>query len=67
MKYMLFAWNDYEASGGMNDFRGLFNTIEEAETHYSQIPKYSWSKTKLCEYGQGQVYCATSLQKVKDL
>jgi hypothetical protein len=65
MKYMLFAWADYEANGGMNDFRGLFNSVKEAEKHYTQIP--AWPKSKLCDYGKGQIYCATSLQKVKDL
>ena len=31
MKYILFAWDDYGASGGMNDLMDLYETVEEAE------------------------------------
>lgn len=28
-RYWLFAFNDYEAAGGMDDLKGRFDTIEE--------------------------------------
>jgi hypothetical protein len=63
MKYMLFAWEDYEAGGGMKDFVGLFDTVDAAEERFVEgnfregYNRFQW----------GHIYCATSLQKVKDL
>lgn len=37
MKYMLFAGSTYYARGGMNDYYGLFNTVEEAVANVDNI------------------------------
>lgn len=37
MKYMLFAGSTFHARGGMNDFYGLFNSVEEAEAFSPSI------------------------------
>ncbi len=62
MKYMLFAWYDHEAQGGMNDMRGLFNTVEEAEAQFLHgITVHRF------QYDSGQIVNATSLQVEKEL
>ncbi len=32
-RYWLFTWDDYYPSGGMNDYRSSFHTVEEAKTY----------------------------------
>lgn len=60
MKYMLFAYDSCWPSGGMNDFEGLFNSIQEAERYFVME-----------EGGQcwelGQIVNATSLVVEKEL
>lgn len=34
-RYWLFLWPEYEASGGLGDFQGSFDTLEGAITTYT--------------------------------
>ena len=48
--------------GGMNDMRGLFNTVEEAEAQFLHgITVHRF------QYDSGQIVNATSLQVEKEL
>lgn len=60
MKYMLFAGSTFYARGGMNDFYGLFDTVEAAENHLPSI-KLDYHDTP----DWYQVVNATSLEVVK--
>lgn len=40
MYYLLFAGSDYYPSGGWDDFRGSFKTIEEAKAAAAEIKSY---------------------------
>ena len=73
MKHMLFAWFDYYPSGGMNDFKGLFNTVKEAEAEFKMglIPLYAENMQDAedyrISYNHGQIVNATSLKVEKEL
>jgi hypothetical protein len=44
-KYLLFAGENYYPKGGMNDFKGSFDTVEESENEYytNEVQRYnSW-------------------------
>lgn len=41
-KYILFAGSHYYPEGGMNDYRGTFNSIEEAKSHFTTVKKSFW-------------------------
>jgi len=42
--YVVFSGEDYYPSGGREDFKGSFDTLEEAITAASAIdPKFEWS------------------------
>ena len=45
MKYKLFCGACYYAEGGYNDFRGSFDSIEDAKLHADGLPDY-------CEWAQ---------------
>ena len=47
-RYLLFAWPNYEASGGWRDFCGSYNTIKEAQDYY----KSRDDLVKYCDSGQ---------------
>ena len=47
MKYLLFAFDNYYPNGGINDFQGSFETVEEAQQFYKKGhntsgEKYDW-------------------------
>ena len=42
-RYVLFAGDDYYPSGGAHDYRGSFDTVEEAKD--APTPAYSWNST----------------------
>lgn len=77
MKYMLFGYLRYYPKGGMKDFVGLFDSIEEAEKRYNEgyIPDYCdpdfYTQEEMEEsreyYEEGQIVNATSLQVEKEL
>jgi hypothetical protein len=35
-RYWLFFWDTYYPSGGMNDFLGSFDSVEEAKNHLTR-------------------------------
>jgi len=37
MMYLLFAGNDYYACGGMNDFIGVYDSVDKAKTAFSLL------------------------------
>ena len=39
IQYLLFAWESFEAQGGINDMCGSYNTIEEAINQF-ELNKY---------------------------
>jgi hypothetical protein len=53
-KYIVFAWDDYEAQGGLDDIKDSFDTQQEAESfiaednaiynddHYRIIDRDTW-------------------------
>jgi hypothetical protein len=36
-RFWLFAWSDYEAFGGMNDCKGSFDTLSQAQDFYKHL------------------------------
>ena len=36
LKFILFTYEAYEANGGMRDFEGSFDTVEEAEDRFTK-------------------------------
>ncbi|MHA1952441.1 MAG: hypothetical protein ACW96U_00655 [Candidatus Heimdallarchaeaceae archaeon] len=41
-QFMVFAWWDYEACGGMNDFKDSFDTYQEALDYVESITEYNY-------------------------
>ena len=71
MKYILFAYTDYYPLGGWNDYKGLFNSVEDAKDHYAKgfVPEWADEDVDPCErlpYESGQIVNATSLLVVKE-
>lgn len=42
MKYLVFAYDNYYPSGGWNDFRGVFDTLEEAQALKTKLNFYDY-------------------------
>ena len=40
-RYLLFSGDNYYPGGGWNDFKGAFNTVEEAVQHGDKLG-YDW-------------------------
>jgi len=57
MKYMLFGYNLERPAGGWEAFRGLFDSVEEAEEYYNEYEGNN----------RGQIVNATSLQVEEEL
>lgn len=59
-RYILFSGDDYYPSGGMKDFRGFFDTKEEAMEHFE-----GWKKKSIWESDWHQIF-DTETQKTED-
>jgi len=42
MKYLLYTGDNYSQLGGAEDFRGMFDSLDEAKAQVSS-PKYEWA------------------------
>jgi hypothetical protein len=40
-RYWLFSWDTYYPSGGMSDYRGSFDSLEDARRHLNLSEKIS--------------------------
>lgn len=43
-QYILFAYYSRSANGGMDDMRGSFDTIQEAESYYN---RHNWEEAQI--------------------
>lgn len=54
-RYFLFEYDDYYPGGGMNDFVGDFDTIEEALSRYTVKPDGRYSRWFKGDYEVGNI------------
>lgn len=59
-KYLLFADENYYPKGGMRDFKGSFDTIEDAEIMFND------NESGMCGWGWYQIVERETLEVVKE-
>ena len=48
MKYLLFAGDDYYPAGGMDDFRGVFDSVQLAKEH-QETNGWNWAHVAMLD------------------
>ena len=54
-RYWLFTWDKYYPSGGMNDCRSSFHTVEEAKTYLLDLSDTTYDYYQIVDSQTGNV------------